>query len=47
MQKIVKVLPRLHACCPTVAELVRANLDAANAEPMKDGFALLKAQVER
>ena len=33
-------------CDPTVAEMVVANLDVANTEPMKDGFADLKAAVE-
>merc|ERR1719389_1243904 len=37
------VLPRLHFCSTTVATLVRANLDTANAAPMTDGFRKLKA----
>merc|ERR1719324_2143125 len=40
------VLPRLHFCSTTVATLVRANLDTANAAPMTDGFRKLKAEVE-
>merc|ERR1719161_3069601 len=40
------VLPRLNYCSSTVAEHVRANLDTANAAPMPDGFATLKAHVE-
>merc|ERR1719171_425753 len=40
------VLPRLHFCSTAVAEFVKANLDTANAAPMKDGFRELKAKVE-
>jgi len=40
------VLPRLHYCSYETADMVRANLDVANAAPMKDGFAALKAMVE-
>merc|ERR1719261_1929511 len=40
------VLPRLHFCSYEVADMVRANLDVANAAPMKDGFAALKFHVE-
>merc|ERR1712078_120527 len=40
------VLPRLHYCSFAVAEMVRANLDTANAAPMRDGFAALKTEVE-
>merc|ERR1711937_111721 len=41
------VLPRLHFCDSDVAAKVRANLDNANANPMPDGFAALKAEVEK
>jgi hypothetical protein len=40
------VLPRLHYCSYETADMVRANLDVANVAPMKDGFAILKAEVE-
>merc|ERR1719387_601147 len=40
------VLPSLDNCNPSVAELVRENLDVANDAPMTDGFAQLKAQVQ-
>jgi hypothetical protein len=40
------VLPRLHYCSFEIADMVRRNLDTANAAPMKDGFGQLKAQVE-
>merc|ERR1719321_681725 len=40
------VLPRLHYCSYETADMVRANLNASEAAPMKDGFATLKAMVE-
>lgn len=42
------VLPRINECDPTVAQIVRENLDVDNAAgaPMKDGYHKVKALIE-
>ena len=40
------VLPQVHKCDATAATTIRANLDVASTEPMKDGVAAVKAAIE-
>ena len=40
------VLPQIAQCDAGAATTIRDNLDVANAEPMKDGVAAVKAAVE-
>ena len=40
------VLPQVHQCDATAATTIKANLDVASAEPMKDGVAAVKAAIE-
>ena len=40
------VLPQVHQCDATAATTIKANLDVASAEPMKDGVAAVKTAVE-
>ena len=40
------VLPQVHQCDATAATTIRANLDVASTEPMKDGVAAVKAAIE-
>ncbi|KAJ8605911.1 hypothetical protein CTAYLR_004188 [Chrysophaeum taylorii] len=40
------ILPLINACDPSVATVVRANLDVDNDVPMPDGYVAVKAQIE-
>ena len=40
------VLPQVHQCDAGAATTIKANLDVASAEPMKDGVAAVKAAIE-